>query len=181
MLMEKFEKNPKSRRRLCGRSSRSFKDHKGLGFFVCLTFKQRFLTNMERVRRGIGHSSACGIYGHISEDMLHSIRDCPTTRDIWNLLIPTDQIVYLNSNGSVKLEDGSASAGGITDGLEVVIAIQEGLTEGFNPALIRRILQLFSQFQHWSIFHIPREENEEVDRLVKLTHLDSQGLQVFEV
>ncbi|MBA0764886.1 hypothetical protein Gotri_014167 [Gossypium trilobum] len=109
---------------------------------------------MKRVRRGIGHFSACGIYGNISEDVLHSIRDCPTTRDIWNLLIPADLIVSFYLGGTHW---------------------------SFNPALIRRILQLFSQFQHWSIFYIPREENEEADRLVKLTHLDSQGLQVFEV
>ncbi|MBA0665853.1 hypothetical protein Goklo_002325, partial [Gossypium klotzschianum] len=47
--------------------------------------------------------------------------------------------------------------------LEVATAIQEGLTGGSNSALVKKILQ------------------REVDRLVKLTHLDTQGLQVFEL
>ncbi|MFQ6647571.1 hypothetical protein Gotur_021695 [Gossypium turneri] len=47
--------------------------------------------------------------------------------------------------------------------LEVATAIQEGLTGGSNSALVKKILQ------------------READRLVKLTHLDTQGLQVFEL
>ncbi|MBA0635206.1 hypothetical protein Godav_025155, partial [Gossypium davidsonii] len=41
------------------------------------------------------------------------------------------------------------------------------------------ILQRFSRFQHWSVCHIPREENQEVDKLTKSAQLDCQGLQVF--
>ncbi|MBA0764605.1 hypothetical protein Gotri_013937, partial [Gossypium trilobum] len=86
--------------------------------------------------------------------------------------------------GSVRFEDDSASVGGIvrdqTDSLEVATAIQEGLIGGSNSTLIRRILQRFSQFQHWRICHIPREENHEDDRLVKLAYLDSERLQNFE-
>lgn len=68
-----------------------------------------------------------------------------------------------------------------TNSFKVSSTIQEGLKGGSNYALVKRILQRFSRFQHWSICNIPKEENQEVDRLVKLTHLDSQGLQVFEV
>ncbi|MBA0751592.1 hypothetical protein Gogos_000507 [Gossypium gossypioides] len=101
---------------------------------------------MERVRRGISHSSACEVCGHITEDVLHAIRDCPTT-----------------------------------DSLEMAFAIQEGFKRGSNSTLIRRTLQRLSRFHHWSICHIPREENQKANRLVKLDHLDGQGLQVFEV
>lgn len=68
-----------------------------------------------------------------------------------------------------------------TDSLKVASAIQEGLKRRSNSALMRRILQRLSRFHHWSICRIPREENRKVDRLVKLAHLNSQGLQVFEV
>ncbi|KAK5770808.1 hypothetical protein PVK06_046963 [Gossypium arboreum] len=68
-----------------------------------------------------------------------------------------------------------------TNSLEVVSAIQEGFKIGSNSTLIRRTLQRLSEFHHWSICHIPREENQKADRLVKLAHLDGQGLQVFEV
>ncbi|MBA0552336.1 hypothetical protein Golob_023157 [Gossypium lobatum] len=151
----------------------------------------RLLTNMDRVRRGIGHNSLCEICGHISKDVLHAIRDCPAARDIWNHLIPTDNInlfsflgvsgsnintikvsfswakqfmmtargstrsfqdpsscsnlngnwVYLNTDGSLRLENDSASAGQIVDSLEMAIAIHEGLIGGSNSAFIRRILQ----------------------------------------
>ncbi|MBA0562561.1 hypothetical protein Golob_007595 [Gossypium lobatum] len=68
---------------------------------------------------------------------------------------------FLNTNGSVRIEDDSAAAGGgILDGLnmlidrglgnvmiqsdslEVVMVIQESSTGGSNKVLIRRILQL---------------------------------------
>ncbi|KAK5840709.1 hypothetical protein PVK06_009612 [Gossypium arboreum] len=134
---------------------------------------------MERVLRSIGYSSAYGICRHISKDVLHSIRFCPAIRDIWNLLIPTDQIVSFYSGILINRSYGNVLVQ--TDSLEVAIAIEERLRRGFNPALIRRIIQLFSRIQHWSIFHIPRDKNQEADSVVKLAHLDSQGLQVFEV
>ncbi|MBA0752555.1 hypothetical protein Gogos_001381, partial [Gossypium gossypioides] len=57
--------------------------------------------------------------------------------------------------------------------VKVVNARNERLTGGSNSALMRRILQRFSRFQQWNIYHISREGNRETDRLVKLVHLDS--------
>ncbi|MBA0755076.1 hypothetical protein Gogos_021105, partial [Gossypium gossypioides] len=74
--------------------------------------------------------------------------------------------VYLNTDGSVRPEDGFATIGGI-----------ESPTGGSNLALIKRILQLLSRIQHWSMCHILREENQETNRLAKLAHMNSQGLQ----
>ncbi|MBA0787738.1 hypothetical protein Gotri_025406, partial [Gossypium trilobum] len=64
--------------------------------------------------------------------------------------------VYLNTEGSVKIEDVSASVGGIrgydnvlvqTDSFEVANVVKKGLTGRSNSALIRKILQLFSRLQ----------------------------------
>ncbi|MFQ6642958.1 hypothetical protein Gotur_017798, partial [Gossypium turneri] len=60
-------------------------------------------------------------------------------------------------------------------------AIQEITSHRPTTTLIRRILQLLSQTQYWSICHIPREENKKVDRLTKLAHINKQGLQIFEI
>ncbi|MBA0733286.1 hypothetical protein Gogos_017319, partial [Gossypium gossypioides] len=65
------------------------------------------------------------------------------------------------------------------DSLEVVMAIQESFTGGTNTTLIRRILQLLSQISHWNIYYIPKAENQKADRLVKMAHSGSQGLQMF--
>ncbi|MBA0827071.1 hypothetical protein Goarm_011874, partial [Gossypium armourianum] len=60
----------------------------------------------------------------------------------------------------------------MTDSLEVATVVQKGLTGGSNSVLFRRILQRVPRFQHWNIYHTPREANQEADRLVKLTHLE---------
>ncbi|MBA0843486.1 hypothetical protein Goarm_000672, partial [Gossypium armourianum] len=99
-------------------------------FFLCLAFKQQLLTNTERVHRGLRHNSVCG---HISEDVIHAIRDCPAARSIWNQLIPVEEHdrrhvtevcgatpcsilsesgVCLNTEGSVRHDDGFAVVGG---------------------------------------------------------------------
>lgn len=62
-------------------------------FFIWLVLKHRLLMNVERVQWGINHSSMCGVCRHIIEDLLHTFWDCLPTRDIWNLLIPTDRLV----------------------------------------------------------------------------------------
>ncbi|MBA0863273.1 hypothetical protein Goshw_018898, partial [Gossypium schwendimanii] len=100
---------------------------------------KRLLTSEERVRQGLGQSSVCKVYSHISEDVLHVLRDCPATEDIWNLLIPTNHLirfyssntqewiasnllnqydicfleVSLNTDGSVRFEDDSVVAEGV--------------------------------------------------------------------
>ncbi|MBA0570640.1 hypothetical protein Golob_004259 [Gossypium lobatum] len=94
-----------SRRKLCGRSPGSFKDHKRVRSFVWLAFKQR---------REDGSALA-----ELCETEIRS--------------------------GSLALTD---SWGAVQYSLEVANAIKEGFTRGSNFALIRRIIQLFSQTQH---------------------------------
>ncbi|MBA0645775.1 hypothetical protein Goklo_013831, partial [Gossypium klotzschianum] len=61
-------------------------------FRLWVSEEQRLLTNAERVRRGIGSSSACGLCGQDFEDVLHVLRDCPTPRTIWDKLIPQQRL-----------------------------------------------------------------------------------------
>ncbi|MBA0845541.1 hypothetical protein Goarm_023374, partial [Gossypium armourianum] len=226
--------------------------------FIWLAFKQRLLTNMERVHRGNDHSLLCGICEHSSKNVLHAIWDCtdgsPKTYRIdmtfalvsYNDTIKTSYSwakhfvsssrgltssnrfstlctnwtgfwVCLNTDGSVKYENGSATAGGIVrnqsvewifgfnrflgsysclrlnygsilDGLDILIdrgydhilihvdnletirAFQENPIGRSNSTLIRRILQVMSRFESWSISHIPIKDNQEADSLVKLAH-----------
>ncbi|MFQ6640914.1 hypothetical protein Gotur_014660 [Gossypium turneri] len=52
-------------------------------FFFWTVFKQRLLTNMERVRRGLAEDPSCPICGHSSKDILHVIRDCTLAKQVW--------------------------------------------------------------------------------------------------
>ncbi|KAH1065107.1 hypothetical protein J1N35_030094 [Gossypium stocksii] len=56
-------------------------------FFLWLALKRCLLTNVERTRRGIGNSSACGFCGHEYEDVLRVLRNCSVARIIWDKLI----------------------------------------------------------------------------------------------
>ncbi|KAA3472023.1 reverse transcriptase [Gossypium australe] len=56
--------------------------------FLWLAFRQRLLTISERVRRGISHSSSCPTCGHSVEDLMHVLRDCPTAKEVWMLVLP---------------------------------------------------------------------------------------------
>ncbi|KAA3459207.1 reverse transcriptase [Gossypium australe] len=58
-------------------------------FFLWLAFKQKLLTNSERMRRGIGQSNSCALCGNEIEDMVHVLRDCPTAKDMWMHVIPS--------------------------------------------------------------------------------------------
>ncbi|MBA0748070.1 hypothetical protein Gogos_004925 [Gossypium gossypioides] len=51
-------------------------------FFFWTVLKKRLLTNAERVRRGLEVDPSYPIYGHDSEDILHIIRDCTTTKEV---------------------------------------------------------------------------------------------------
>ncbi|MBA0785246.1 hypothetical protein Gotri_000153, partial [Gossypium trilobum] len=87
-----------------------------------------------------------------------------------------------------RYENGSATAGGIVrnqsvewifgfnrflgscsmfevDNLETVKAFQENPIGRSNSTLIRRILQVLSRFESWSISHIPIKDNQEADSL----------------
>ncbi|MBA0780646.1 hypothetical protein Gotri_004724, partial [Gossypium trilobum] len=129
---------------------------------------QWLLTDMERVRRGLGHSTTCGVCGYIFEDVLHAIKDCPIVRNIWNHLAPVERHDRLEScsvldadlwgilDGLVLLIDQGYDNMLIhTDCLEAVKAIQESPSNGSNSTL-------------------------DADSLVKLVYDRNHGLRLFE-
>ncbi|MBA0739331.1 hypothetical protein Gogos_012615, partial [Gossypium gossypioides] len=67
-----------------------------------------------------------------------------------------------------------------TDNLEAAKALQVRTTNGSNSALIRRIYQLLLRFEQWSVRRIPRENNQNADRLVKIVHYSSYNLCLYE-
>ncbi|MBA0804326.1 hypothetical protein Gohar_003915 [Gossypium harknessii] len=56
------------------------------------------LTNVEQVKQGIGYDSSCDWYGYRSEDILHVIINCPSTKEVWRQGIPwsANEIVKLS-------------------------------------------------------------------------------------
>ncbi|MBA0811256.1 hypothetical protein Gohar_003177, partial [Gossypium harknessii] len=99
--------------------------------------------------------------------------------------------------GFVRLEDGSATVGGVVRNingewiisfnrflgsyslfeaelLKAVTTIKESFTGGsINSSMIKRILKLLYQLRHWNFCHIPKEDNQEADKLAKLAHLEN--------
>ncbi|MBA0818222.1 hypothetical protein Gohar_019519 [Gossypium harknessii] len=143
-----------------------FQGYQRVRFFIWLALNQCLLTKVKLVRRGLDHDSACGVYGHGSEDVLYATKDCPTARNIWNHLIP--------SKWHTRFYAGIYC-------LEVIMIIQERSSEGFNSALVRRIHQMLLRFSQWSIRHISREENQGVDHLVILVQHRTKDLCLFEI
>ncbi|KAK8486111.1 hypothetical protein V6N12_010315 [Hibiscus sabdariffa] len=56
--------------------------------FLWLVLRQRLLTNVERVRRGLSSDPSCSCCGCYNESILHILRDCPPVRSIWQSIIP---------------------------------------------------------------------------------------------
>ncbi|KAK5833829.1 hypothetical protein PVK06_017692 [Gossypium arboreum] len=68
-------------------------------FFLWLTCKQRLLTNQERVRKGIGQNMSCLIFQYDTEDILHVLRDCSTTKDVWKyFVLKSCQELFFSNN-----------------------------------------------------------------------------------
>ncbi|MBA0722757.1 hypothetical protein Golax_003407, partial [Gossypium laxum] len=140
-----------------------------------LALKQHLITNAERVRRGFGSSSACGLYRHDYED------------------------VSLNTDGSVRLEKGFATDGGCvrdynvewiigrferiliqTDNIEAINVIMEDSSRNSNSAIVKRIHHILKRVKQWEIQHIPREDNLIADSLTKTVCTRRLGLRLFE-
>ncbi|MBA0870829.1 hypothetical protein Goshw_017738 [Gossypium schwendimanii] len=60
-------------------------------------------------------------------------------------------------------------------------AICDSKTVGSNYSLIRRIQQILSQEGQWFLRHTPRENNQVVDGLAKMTFGKKEGLCMFDV
>ncbi|KAK9008732.1 hypothetical protein V6N11_075615 [Hibiscus sabdariffa] len=50
--------------------------------------RHKLMTNLERYRRHIGHSSLCPSCGAADESVLHVLRDCHGSTAAWKLLLP---------------------------------------------------------------------------------------------
>ncbi|KAA3479931.1 reverse transcriptase [Gossypium australe] len=59
---------------------------------TCETFHLRLLTNSERVKRGIAQDVSRLLCGHIKEDILHILRDCPFAKEVWHNIIPANHL-----------------------------------------------------------------------------------------
>ncbi|MBA0593315.1 hypothetical protein Gorai_010266, partial [Gossypium raimondii] len=77
-------------------------------FFLWLASKQKLLTNVECVRRGIGQNSTCSVCGKEPEDTLYVLRDCSAAKEIWKHIIPDNQLFRVVAN-----DNGHVSAGGV--------------------------------------------------------------------
>ncbi|MBA0684384.1 hypothetical protein Goari_025975 [Gossypium aridum] len=82
-----------------------YKGTQRVKFFIWLAFKQKLLTNMKQVRRGIGNGSLCAICGHDSKDILHAIRDCSGAKEVWNQVISVDRSGIFSRSLKEWLED----------------------------------------------------------------------------
>lgn len=70
--------------------------------FLWIVLQGRFLSNVERVRRGLSDDPSCHICGHISEDVLYILHDCPAVRDVWAKVNPG---TYLSNFFSILSQD----------------------------------------------------------------------------
>ncbi|MBA0777381.1 hypothetical protein Gotri_005401, partial [Gossypium trilobum] len=89
--------------------------------------------------------------------------------------------VYLNTDGSVKYENGSAAARGIAELWGILDGLGILMDRGYDHVLIQNDnLEAIKAIQDPSISHIPKGDNQEADSLVKLAHGESYGLRIFE-
>ncbi|KAH1072730.1 hypothetical protein J1N35_025058 [Gossypium stocksii] len=131
---------------------------------------------LERVRRGIGHSIFCTLFGHAVEDLVHVLRDCPIANDVWNLVL-LDQLKQRDSgyaatggmfeakvwsilNGIlILLNKGYRRATILSDNLEVAHALMDMNLEDSRITVLRRIQRIIKAEGIWRIKHIPRCQN----------------------
>ncbi|MBA0817828.1 hypothetical protein Gohar_021855 [Gossypium harknessii] len=69
----------------------------------------------------------------------------------------------------IALDRGFDSLIFLSDNLEAVQAIQVSYSRVLNSALVRRIRQLLAKPMQWSIYHVSREDNKEIDELTRMT------------
>ncbi|XP_052482520.1 uncharacterized protein LOC128036033 [Gossypium raimondii] len=100
--------------------------------------KQRLLTTAERAKHGLAEDPSCPICGHSLEDILHVIRDCTLSKEVWKQVNPSSygaeanwaclfgllawrlwknrEWTYLNTDGAVQVDSGDTVAGGVQRG-----------------------------------------------------------------
>ncbi|MBA0548440.1 hypothetical protein Golob_019542 [Gossypium lobatum] len=68
---------------------------------------------------------------------------------------------------------------GLSDCLEAVKAIQDSFLGTLNLALLRQSQQMLQCKEHWVLKHVPRERNQVVDRLAKMSSVGKDGMQII--
>lgn len=58
--------------------------------FIWLAIHKRLLTNVSRCKRGLATEPRCTICNRESETLLHVLRDCPITTELWKHLVPNN-------------------------------------------------------------------------------------------
>ncbi|MBA0631874.1 hypothetical protein Godav_000706 [Gossypium davidsonii] len=140
--------------------------------FLWLVLKQRLLTNVEMLRRGIRKN-----------DLIHVLRDCPTAKEVWLSGVPfklqnkffsgiLDSLTLIQREGHKKVLIH-------TDNLKVVKGLQDIHLTELTPALVRRIHMILQTIEQWEIKYIPRERNQVVDRLAKMALERNSTMQVL--
>ncbi|KAK5772753.1 hypothetical protein PVK06_049047 [Gossypium arboreum] len=160
-------------------------------FRLWLPEEVRLLTNPERVRRGIRQDTSCHLYGHLTEDILHTLRDCSHAKEIWKQVIPSnhfdsffvaavaelwgilDGLILIQKQGFVEVIIQS-------DNLKNVISICGSKPNGPKSSLIRRIQQILAFEKKWFLNYVPRESNLVADALAKMALTRSETLHMLE-
>ncbi|MBA0826368.1 hypothetical protein Goarm_011224, partial [Gossypium armourianum] len=170
---------------------RKYKGPQRVQIFIWLAFKQRLLTQVERLKRSIANDEYYTICRVTQEDIMHVIRDCTPTKE-------ADRWMQLRTDGSVKVDLGYTATGEILrdnhEGwiigfnhqlgncsiLEAELwAIQDPVSTPSRSMLIRRIHHFLKNVEDWVIEYILREENIEANRLAKIDFNKENGLQLF--
>ncbi|MBA0582413.1 hypothetical protein Gorai_024561, partial [Gossypium raimondii] len=166
-----------------------------LDLFRVWLSEEILLTNLERIRRGLGQSSSCGNCCHEIEDIFHVLRDCVATKDVWKHasqnaskpLSPNpyhkrhieEMWVHLFSNGAVERDSGKAAAGGVIQNMDSNWILGFSHYLGNCTPFEAELWGILDGFL-WRIRHLPREKNLVVDRLAKLCLTWKSSLQTFD-
>ncbi|MBA0851199.1 hypothetical protein Goshw_015136 [Gossypium schwendimanii] len=114
---------------------------KGNRKMALLAFKQRLLTQVKRLKRGIANGDYCTIRGVALEEVIPATRDCRVAKE--------------EKQGKEVLIQ--------TDSLKAIKAIQILKSASSNSTIIRRIHHFLENVERWAIQYISKEDNEESD------------------
>ncbi|MBA0678025.1 hypothetical protein Goari_019392 [Gossypium aridum] len=122
-----------------------------------LALKQRLLTQVKRLKRGIANGDHCTICGVALEEVIPATRDCRVEKE--------------EKQGKEVLIQ--------IDSLEAIKAIQILKSASSNSTIIRRIHHFLENVERWAIQYISKEDNEEADRMAKIAFNRGEGLHLF--
>ncbi|KAK9005760.1 hypothetical protein V6N11_043180 [Hibiscus sabdariffa] len=167
--------------------------------FLWLVLRQRLMTNVERVRRGLSTDpsySSCGCY---NETILHILRDCPPVCSCWQSIIPQADyaavslpdhwdrlVVYFVGRLVTSYVAILAFSMGVSrvqlqyDSSVAIRLILDPMAASSTSSLVHRISSLQNRTWLLRFLWVPREMNTVVDGLSKLLSLNDFQLQIFD-